>query len=264
MTSLGGEQPVPATPRPGMVPGGDDLVVSRSQLARLLSYVEEVIVAVDLDGTISFASPSIDTVAGYDPTAILGRPMAEFIHPDDLVIAARLLETWGLRSGTGPVQPLRVKFANGDWVAMTVDGIAGPEVAPFGAALVTLRLVDSQTEAERQLRGRLVNEGRLVRLASAFVNLPVDQLDARVDTALAEMGGLAGVDRVEVVLFDPVSNDTINTHEWVATGVEPLRQRLGRITTPDIPLVRALRRHEEVNIPSVVALDATWQAEKDW
>jgi diguanylate cyclase (GGDEF)-like protein len=125
-------------------------------------------------------------------------------------------------------------------------------------------MLDSQTEGERLLRGRLVNEGRLVRLASAFVNLPADHLDDGVGIALEEMGGMAGVDRVEVVLFDPVSNDMINTHEWVATGVEPLRQRLGRIPTPDIPLVRALRRHEEVNLPSIGALGPAWQVERDW
>ncbi len=238
MTSLRGEErSTAAAPGREHPPGEDDLVVSRAQLARLLTYVDAVIVAVSLDGTISFASPSLDTVAGYDPSTLIGRPMAEFIHPDDLAVAARLLETWGPRSGTGPVQPLRIKFANGDWVPMTVDGVAGPEVAAFGAAVVTLRMLDAQTEAERQLRGRLVNEGRLVRLASAFVNLPADHLDDGVGIALEEMGGMAGVDRVEVVLFDPVSHDMINTHEWVATGVEPLRQRLGRIPTPDIPLM---------------------------
>ncbi|MGZ4707506.1 MAG: sensor domain-containing protein [Acidimicrobiales bacterium] len=265
MSSRGSDQhPIPGGPAREPLAAGDDLLVSRAQLSRLLAYVEEAIVAVNLDGTISFASPSLDTVAGYDPQTLIGQPMAEFIHPDDFAIAAQLLQTWGPRSGTGPVQPIRVKFANGEWVPMSVDGVAGPEVAPFGAAVVTLRMVDGQTEAERQLRGRLVNEGRLVRLASAFVNLPADRLDEGVDTALGEMGGLAGVDRVEVVLFDPVSRDMINTHEWVAPGIEPLRQRLGRIATPDIPLLRALRRHEEVNIPSIGALGTAWHAEKAW
>ena len=207
--------------------------------------------AVDLDGTISFASPSIDPVAGYDPTAVIGRPMAEFIHPDDFVIVARLLETWGPRSGTGPVQPLRVKFANGEWVSMSIDGVAGPEVSPFGAAFGHPAPGRQPDRGRAPAAGPPRQRGSARPLASAFVNLPVDQLDAGVDTALEEMGGLAGVDRVEVVLFDPVSNDMINTHEWVATGVEALRQRPRRISTPDIPLVRALRRHEEVNIPSV-------------
>ena len=265
MSSRAGEQhPAPGEPARAPFVPEDDLVVSRAQLSRLLAYVDEAIVAVDLQGRISFASPSLDTIAGYDPQQLLGRPMAEFIHPDDLGIAARLLETWGPRSGTGPVQPLRVKFANGDWVPMSIDGVAGPEVAPFGAAVVTLRMIDGQTEAERRLRGRLVNEGRLVRLASAFVNLPADHLDDGVNTALEEMGGLAGVDRVEVVLFDPESRDMLNTHEWVALGIEPLRQRIGRIATQDIPMLRALRRHEEVNLASIAELGPAWQAEKDW
>ena len=70
------------------------------------------------------------------------------------------------------------------------------------------------------------------------------------------MGGLAGVDRVEVVLFDPASNDMINTHEWVGPAIEPAAPagRGARCPPRDIPLIRALRRHEEVNLPSVGAL----------
>ena len=138
MTSLGGEQ------RPGrLLPtrepsaAGDDLVVSRAQLSRLLTYVDAVIVAVDLDGTISFASPSLDTVAGYDPADAPRAPDGR-VRPPRRPRRRRpgCSRRGGRRSGTGPVQPLRVKFASGDWVPMTVDGVAGPEVAPFGAAVV--------------------------------------------------------------------------------------------------------------------------------
>ena len=91
MSSRAGEQrPAPGEPARGPFVPEDDLVVSRAQLSRLLAYVDEAIVAVDLEGRISFASPSLDTIAGYDPQQLLGRPMAEFIHPDDLGIAARL------------------------------------------------------------------------------------------------------------------------------------------------------------------------------
>jgi diguanylate cyclase (GGDEF)-like protein/PAS domain S-box-containing protein len=242
----------------------DEIVVTRAQLSRLLAHVDVGIVAVTLDGRISFASPSIATLAGYDPQTLVGRSMVEMVHPDDFALASRLLDTWGPRPGAAPIEPIRVKVASGEWVAMDVDGISGPDVAPFGGAVVTLRPVEGQSESERELRGRLVDEGRLVRLASAFVNLPADRLDDGVNTALEEMGGLAGVDRIEVVLFDPASNDMINTHEWVAPGVEPLRQRVGRLATPDIPMLRALRRHEEVNLPSVATLGEAWQAEREW
>jgi len=259
MDSLGGEA------RRGEPPVvGADLVVSRAQLSRLLAYVDEAIVAITIDGTISYASPSLTAVTGHDPQLLVGRSMAEFIHPEDLGRSLRLLEEWGPRSGAGPMQPLRILVADGQWVEMNVDAVAGLDVAPFGAAVVTFRRASDQTGMEAQLRGRLVNEGRLVRLASAFVNLSSDHLDDGVNTALEEMGGLAGVDRVEVVLFDPDSHDMINTHEWVASGVEPLRQRVGRQPTPDIALLRALQRHEDVNLPSINGLGPDWEAERAW
>jgi len=74
---------------------------------------------------------------------------------------------------------------------------------PFGAVVVTLRRIDAVSDVEGELRQRLISEGRLVRLASAFVTLPAEQLDEGVDAALEEMGGMSGVDRVEMCSSTP-------------------------------------------------------------
>ena len=148
--------------------------------------------------------------------------MAEFIHPDDFVRGRAPARDAGGR-GRAPArcQPLRVKVANGDWVPMSVDGVAGPEVARLR------RRGRDPAPGRRPDRGRAAAAGSPRQRGSARapgvgLREPAGRPASTtgVDTALEEMGGLAGVDRVEVVLFDPVSNDMINTHEWVGPGVE--------------------------------------------
>ena len=106
--------------------------------------------AVTLEGVISFASPSLTTLVGYDPQVLIGRCDGRLRPPRRPRRGGSACSTPGGRGRAPvPVQPIRVKVASGEWVPMSVDGVAGPEVAPFGAAVVTLRLVDGQPEAER-------------------------------------------------------------------------------------------------------------------
>ena len=220
MTRLGGER------------GDEPFEITRAQLSRLLTFVEAAIVGLDTSGTITFAGPGLASLAGYDPEQVVGHSIIEFLHPDELDQALALLASWGARTSAAPVQNLRVRTASGDWVVMTVDAVTGADVAVFGGVVATLRRHDEHSELERQLRQRLVNEGRLVRLASAFVHLGTDQLEEGVAAALSEMGGLSGVDRVEIVMFDAGTGEAVNTHEWAAPGVRPLLSSAPRVSSP--------------------------------
>ena len=252
MTSLGGGE------------RGTDGLITRAQLYWFLSFVDEALVAFDDGGLITFASPALSTLTGYHPEMVVGHSLAEFLHPDDLERVGQLMEQWGGRRGSTAVPSVRVRVAAGEWLAVMVDAVSGPEVAPLGTFLVTLRKVGDSTEVEQQLRTRLANEARLVRLASCFVNLSADDLDDGVERALAEMSGLGGVDRVEVVLYDADLDEWVNSHEWAAANIPALRAQTPRIAHTDSPFLRAMRRNEEVSVASVANLGEEWAREKAW
>jgi diguanylate cyclase (GGDEF)-like protein len=146
------------------------------------------------------------------------------------------------------------------------DGSGGDgEVTVTREELSRLRAhVVATRDTERELRHRLINEGRLVRLASAFVNLPADRIDEGVIAALEEMGGMSGVDRVEIVQFDVETREMVNTHEWAAPGVRALMAKTPRLPYTDSGLVRALVDQADVRVLSVADLDESWAAEKTW
>lgn len=59
----------------------------------------------------------------------------------------------------------------------------------------------------------------LFRLASRFINLPLQQMDDAVNSALGDMGRAVRADRAYLFSYDHAAGTASNTHEWCAEGV---------------------------------------------
>jgi diguanylate cyclase (GGDEF)-like protein/PAS domain S-box-containing protein len=101
---------------------------NEARFQALVQHSSDVIMIVDPDGTIRFASPSMTTVFGHDPAKLLGTNLTQLLHPDDLDVGVCFLEELaGSPRRTGdPTQGTlkrewRLRNANGDW--MTVDNV---------------------------------------------------------------------------------------------------------------------------------------------
>ncbi|MFN7801325.1 diguanylate cyclase domain-containing protein, partial [Gemmatimonas sp.] len=101
---------------------------NEARFQALVQHSSDVIMIVDPDGTIRFASPSMTTVFGHDPAKLLGTNLTQLLHPDDLDVGVCFLEELaGSTRRTGdPTQGTlkrewRLRNANGDW--MTVDNV---------------------------------------------------------------------------------------------------------------------------------------------
>lgn len=97
-------------------------------------------------------------------------------------------------------------------------------------------------------------QNRIVHLTTELLGAPGETLDMAIDRVLAEVGQLSGSDRTYVFrLRDPDRLD--NTHEWVAPGIIPMRDRLQDLPVevmgdwrPDLEAGRS------VQVPDVDAL----------
>ncbi|MDQ7745135.1 PAS domain S-box protein [Hydrogenophaga pseudoflava] len=61
----------------------------------------------------------------------------------------------------------------------------------------------------------------LFRLASRFINLPLQHMDEAIDAALGDMGVFVGADRAYLFAYNAQANTATNTHEWCAPGIAP-------------------------------------------
>ena len=196
--------PSAATDRRRKVDGG--------AIAALFAHVDAMVVGVDEAGLVTFLSPSARVLLGHEPSLAVGRSVLDFMHPDEI---HRFEEFFGYATdGQRPsVQPtVQIRHVDGSFVTMTLDIMVGPDVEPFGALIGTLKLAGVAPPTELKLREQLTREDRLVRLASTFLGLDLADFDDGVHEALAQLGGLPGVDRCTVMR---VRGDVaVRTHQW--------------------------------------------------
>jgi transcriptional regulator with GAF, ATPase, and Fis domain len=97
-------------------------------------------------------------------------------------------------------------------------GVATPD--PPGAAMSP-----PDADVRTDLEDRLRFERLLVHLASGFVGLPADRVDAAIETAQRRIGETLELDRSSLFQLSP-AGEMILTHSWVAPGFEPYPSRI--------------------------------------
>lgn len=193
--------------------------VTGDHLTALLAHVDAVVLTVALDGRITFVSPSVRVALGYEPRLIVGRPVLDFMHPDEQHI---FHEHWTFateQEGSSAQPTIRIRNSEGAWVAMSLELYAGDDLGEVGALVATIRPVAGTSPAELDLRERLAREDRLVRLASTFVGLDLERFDDGVQSTLSQLGAMPGVDRCTVLRLR--GDRFVRTHQWCGPRVRP-------------------------------------------
>lgn len=148
------------------------------------------------------------------PEEFLGLPMGE-VMPPTLVTPLRSAMQRARESGLQELDysldlPLGTHFFNA-----RLAWLPGGEQCMFLVRDVTGQQKD---RAERERLNTFVL--LLFRLASRFINLPLQQMDAAIDAALGDMGDFVGADRAYLFSYDHPAGTATNTHEWCASGIQ--------------------------------------------
>ncbi len=120
-------------------------------LRAIVADSADVILLLDANGTIIFASGSVQQVDGYDPADLLGGLMLDRIHPDDLRLAqqhlAECMRCPGARTGRFEYRQERADGTWRDREAVAVNRLAEPDVS---AIVVTYRDVTERNVAQAE------------------------------------------------------------------------------------------------------------------
>lgn len=103
-------------------------------------------------------------------------------------------------------------------------------------------LVLTRKRAEKELREREALQQIIMKLATDFVNVPLERVDEEINSALETIGEYTGVDRVYIFKHDYKRRITTNTHEWCREGISPQIDKLQK--TPFEFFPDTLERHE--------------------
>ena len=105
------------------------LLESEEKYRALVNNITEVIFTINDHGIITYISPAIGPISGFSPADLLGHPLADYVHSDDLVTFTKGLE----KSKGGDPNPFEFRLVAKDgvlrWVhasGKTVDHVGGP------------------------------------------------------------------------------------------------------------------------------------------
>jgi len=130
---------------------------NEARFRALVQHSSDVIMIVDPDGAIRYASPSMATVFGHAPATLVGANLMQLLHPDDVVAGTRFLnELSHVAMPTGSMSAgilkceWRLRSASGMW--MTVDNVGTNllEEPVIGGLVLNTRDVTEQSVIKQQ------------------------------------------------------------------------------------------------------------------
>ena len=147
---------------------------SEDRFSYLIQNLSDVITVVAVDGTMLYHSPSIERVAGYKPSELLGRSILACVHPEDEPAVRAALERVTLQVGSVAPPEYRFRRKDGSWVWLESVGNNLLNDVAVGGIVVTSRDVTGRRGLEEQVRQSQKMEavGRLAGgIAHDFNNL---------------------------------------------------------------------------------------------
>ncbi len=140
----------------------------------LLLHMSDLVLLVDQDLTLKYASPSSSRILGHDEGSQQGRSVLELVHPEERDRARVALEAILERPGDTAKVRLRVLRANGDAVHFEARANNLLHEPSIGGVVITARDVTETVEAERA-------QANLARVLELIAN------EAPVDDVLTEV-----------------------------------------------------------------------------
>lgn len=147
---------------------------SEERFRTVVEHSPEVVAILDQDGRVTYVSPNVRGVAGHGADAAIGRPIDDFIHPDDrTAVDECLAELLGGRRELATFPALRLAHAERGWIRIEATVRNLLHVRAVHGLMINFRDVSERLDAEDRLRA---GEQRL-RLALAVAHAGVWEAD---------------------------------------------------------------------------------------
>ena len=166
------------------------LITSETRFRLLAENSSDIVYQIDAEGAITWISPSVRRVLGWDPVALVGRQSRDLIFEEDLDEAAES-RSRVLTSGEPASMEVRYKALNGDvhWMALHSHGVRG-RAGHVTSLIVGLTVIDEQVRARAEML-RTQNEFKMIAESATDVVLRIDA-DSRIEWASPSVAAQLG------------------------------------------------------------------------
>src|SRR5262249_36134759 len=88
---------------------------SEQHFRSLIENAVDIITVLDREGRVRYASPSVKRALGYAPDALIGRPLAELVQPEDAAAFASSFAAATAGAGNTAAADFRIGHQEGGW-----------------------------------------------------------------------------------------------------------------------------------------------------
>jgi diguanylate cyclase (GGDEF)-like protein/PAS domain S-box-containing protein len=134
---------------------------SEAEMRFLVDQSTDLVTRIGFDGVLRYVSPSAERILGWRPEELVGRPAADYGHPDDPVPADQAKANPG--QPVTVVRRLRCSDGSYTWLETVAQAITGPDGRP--EVLTSARDVTARREMESELE-RVASHDALTGLAN--------------------------------------------------------------------------------------------------
>ena len=223
----------------------------------MIENISDLITVVEYDGTVTYESPSVEDVLGYNRDELLGTRTLDRVHPNDRDDARERFADLAANPGRKERFEYRVRHADGSW--RTLEGVAtNPEEDDLvdGIILVS-RDVTEHRQREHELEQTNEKLEQFAGVVSHDLRNPLNVLSGRAELA-KETGELAhledvlnAADRMEAII-----DDLLVLSRSGQTVDDPSSVSLAAVAAESWETVPAENATLEQTIPDDVRVDA--------
>jgi PAS domain S-box-containing protein len=139
---------------------GEVLRAHDRRFRSLIENASDVIAVVRADGTVGFASPSVERLLGVPRESLAGRPLVELVHPDERAHALERLRRMVQNEGTPEQSHFRVLRGDGEWRVVEVIGTSLLHDPAVAGVVLNIRDV---TDRQRALQALEESQAKLLQ-----------------------------------------------------------------------------------------------------
>lgn len=174
---------------------------AKGNLGLITENIQEILLLADKNLIITYASASNKWILGYEPNEIVGKPIFDFIYPDDLPAVLEAIEKVFTDRSGGKLE-LRCKNAAGHYVLMEGTSKVLTSDDQITGIIITARDITRQKKIERALK----------ESEEKYRALFEEALDA-IFVVDAETGILVDCNRAATALVGRSKSELIGMHQ---------------------------------------------------
>ena len=238
-----------------------ELKKNEDKYQSLVDNINDVIYEITADGTLKYINNAAYLISGYHPNELIGKSYFENIYPNDLPLVYKALSELGNEKYIHVEFRYLTKDGKIKWVRSSTKTILENGIAIGGRGVLIdihetklAQILLAQNEKKLQFKTRL--QELLVDISNKYINLPLNQLDFKINKSLSDLGQFIGVDRFYIFDYDFENKTCSNTYEWCAEGIEAQIDELQNVPFEYFPeWLNAHCKGETLYVEDVLALD---------